>query len=66
MIKKDLIAEIFDCGTVPKSVAVEAINMADDGAIETAVFWGAGAQSRATEYAEARYRDFRVLPSSPQ
>jgi len=59
MKRKELIAEIADLKTVPASFLVEAIDMAGDGEIESAIFTGYAAQERAIEYAQSKYVDHR-------
>lgn len=61
MTRSDLIAEIVRHDTTPKSWAVEAVAMSDDGAIELTIFSGPDAKRRAVEYAVAKYTDHRVL-----
>lgn len=60
MTRRDLVAEIADLGTAPASYLVEAIDMAKDGEIESAIFSGRNAKERAIEYAASKYVDHRM------
>jgi hypothetical protein len=65
MKRRELVAEIADLQTVPASYLVEAIDMARDGEIESAIFSGREAKERALEYAASKYVDHRLAAEQP-
>ena len=61
MRRINLVAEVYERRNDPGAWGVEAIDAEADGIIQMAVFSGPDAQSRALEYADAKYRDFCLI-----
>lgn len=55
LVRSLLTAEVVERKDTPGAWGVEAIDMAGDGEIYLAVFYGPGAKELATEYALAKY-----------
>lgn len=59
-------AVVYPCQACPGNWVVEAVDWLGDGGVFTTVFAGPDAESRAVEYAQMKFREFRQHAPRPQ